>query len=147
MLWDIISLSYLLYVVVIGVYLFIEKRSRFLRFTLGLMTGQLFIKYFHRYNWHTTFKRPEDAVNCNMFNRGNYYTERGGMPSGHVSMTTYIWVYLCLSVKRLDIAIAGAVAILLMGLSRYYKHCHTPLQIVMGVVFGTLYALVWIPTW
>ena len=142
MFWNIISLGYVTYSILILSYVFIYYRERFLQLLFGLLVGQLLIKYFHTFTCHKELRRPVGACNCNLWNTGDNYEQRGGMPSGHVTMTTYLWLSLWFITGNTIFLEIGLIAIISMGLSRYYKKCHTPLQIMAGMLLGTLLACI-----
>ncbi len=140
MLWDLFSISLILYSILIPIYILLYHKSVFVNLLLGMLVIHVLIKSLHNYNQLPFMKRPDDASNCNMCNGGGDYTQRGGFPSGHVTMTTYLWVSLWLNTQNDCIGIIAILVILSMCLSRYYKRCHTILQIVVGVNLGFLLA-------
>lgn len=89
------------------------------------------------------FLRPSNAMNCNIFNLGGSYANKIGMPSGHMLLSTYILLstgYL-LHFNKLGL-IAMYIWIILMGISRIQKNCHTLLQVIIGFLIGAALAFV-----
>jgi predicted nucleic acid-binding Zn ribbon protein len=65
-----------------------------------------------------------------------------GFPSGHAQVSSGFWGYLGLRSKRTRIIIVGAVAVILVSLSRIYLGVHYLGDVVGGIVFGLTVAFV-----
>jgi len=65
-----------------------------------------------------------------------------GFPSGHAQISSSFWGYLGLQSKGTHIIIAGAIAILLVSLSRIYLGVHYPGDVVGGIIFGLSVAFI-----
>jgi membrane-associated phospholipid phosphatase len=83
-------------------------------------------------------RRPKDAINCDLLSRnGKHDTAKGGLPSGHVNSAVFYALFMMShnntskSEKVLYILIP-----IIMGIVRYYKKCHTIIQIFAGAIFG-----------
>lgn len=93
-------------------------------------------------------RRPEGAKQCDYLSRNNMYTNKSpGFPSGHMTTTTLFCVSQMLKaystqIKQNTSYIYGihVTIIILMGLARYYKKCHSILQILSGCVLGGVMA-------
>lgn len=104
---------------------------------LGLVETTKWI--LNRRKW---FQRPKGACHCNLFNGGGAYHNTCGMPSGHVAISTFVLCVLLLAGGRQPASVlAWATAVILLvliGESRIRKKCHTPAQVMMGMVCGIL---------
>jgi len=116
-------------------------------------------------------RRPYDAIDCNIINKGGKYGPshvlyqsstmwndakdgRPGMPSGHTATITSIFVlyagnffYILEKTKKASttswiLFFILLLLTLLIGISRHYLNCHTPLQICCGYIFGTVCGIV-----
>jgi membrane-associated phospholipid phosphatase len=65
-----------------------------------------------------------------------------GFPSGHAQVSSSFWGYLGLRSKRTLIIIIGAIAVILVSLSRLYLGVHYPGDVVGGIIFGLLVAFI-----
>ena len=71
--------------------------------------------------------------------------DSGSFPSGHTANAATIVVLLALLLRRRWIAVAGAVYVILMALSRTYLGAHWITDTVGGVLVGSaMAALVWV---
>ncbi len=121
----------------------ITGKIEYLYVLIGIVLIEIFIKISRIIlPKNQYFLRPNDASNCSICNDGGDYSNRIGMPSGHVLMTTFI-VYIYL----LDLSnnsnfyqyICGILIIFLVALSRVKKQCHTIPQVIVGAVLGILF--------
>ena len=86
-------------------------------------------------------KRPEGAKNCGIFKNDELSTTYG-MPSGHSQHAMAFPMYVFLNnittnVWSISILIAMGFAVMA---SRVYFNCHTFEQVIVGGIFGVLYA-------
>lgn len=86
--------------------------------------------------------RPPAAQNCSILNKGGSYANKIGMPSGHMLTASFVLTFLYLMSPSLFKLYFGTSLMILIGLSRYYKHCHTVPQIIFGVITGALLAFI-----
>jgi membrane-associated phospholipid phosphatase len=92
-----------------------------------------FIKYTYR---------PSGAQNCNLLsNNGVYPINSPGFPSGHMATMSFYFTYIYLINKKFNSI--DLLILLAIGWSRYYKNCHTLLQIICGTGFGSIMAYLW----
>jgi len=98
------------------------------------------------------FKRPDGAMDCNLFNTGGQCDHESGFPSGHVTLITYFCLYIYrkygndmesyLFGKEKDVQnkcmvlFLCIIPVLMMGYARYMKSCHNIIQIVAGGIIG-----------
>lgn len=89
-------------------------------------------------------KRPKGARGCGIRNKDISNEGEMGMPSGHVATVAFFFMFLVLTTTessyRFLIGIIGIPFIILMGVSRYYKKCHSVEQIIAGAFTGSLMA-------
>jgi membrane-associated phospholipid phosphatase len=80
--------------------------------------------------------RPEGAKRCGLYNEETGKDENG-MPSGHMAITMFFIMALSISYyKNKAFWIFGSLWLGSMAWARWYKECHTPLQILGGVGYG-----------
>lgn len=89
------------------------------------------------------FKRPDGAIDCNVFNCGGISSNESGFPSGHMtSVSLYMNAILLKSNKELTIknVFLYNIPCILMGIARYNKNCHNVIQIIFGYLLGISFA-------
>ena len=126
----------------VSVYNFIKNRSkdnfmRLIKLLLCIVSVYLFQKY-EPHNWLTL--RPENRKEC-MFNDSTDkdYLFKTGFPSGHTSATTLFCAYnIKNNLNNTPLVIFNIFLVLIMAWSRWYKNCHTIIQIVFGIIYGIL---------
>lgn len=108
------------------------------------------------------FKRPDGAIDCNLFNTGGACDHESGFPSGHVTLISYFCFYIYFNynpllmrylyrggyeddvienekyytMKRSFLLFLCIVPVIMMGYARYMKKCHNLVQVVAGAVTG-----------
>jgi membrane-associated phospholipid phosphatase len=90
--------------------------------------------------------RPPGAMDCNMINQGGKATANG-FPSGHTTIATFIFVYTlyeCLESRLWGPIVATGLFFILIPIARIQRKCHTPAQVVGGVVYGVTMAILFI---
>ena len=92
-------------------------------------------------------KRPIGANNSNFLSNNGNVEGKPGLPSTHSAIASYFFIYNFLIlyntnlIKNTTIFHILNISILLgTGWARYYKKCHSMIQIITGVVFGMVYA-------
>ena len=88
--------------------------------------------------------KPAGAVNCGLFNGGGDASHENGMPSTHMAILAYLLLMLVMFLpnKQYKPVILWSIAglwLAAMAWARYYKQCHTPLQILGGVGYGVIF--------
>ncbi|MBS4539726.1 phosphatase PAP2 family protein [Clostridium sp. D2Q-11] len=63
-------------------------------------------------------------------------------PSGHTQGTTTFWFFTMKKLKKTSIYILGVLIILLVGFSRLYLRVHWPIDVLGGLAFGILFAVI-----
>ena len=89
------------------------------------------------------FKRPDGAINCDVFNCGGIASHKSGFPSGHMTSISFFMNSLLIkSNKELTInnIFLYNIPCILMGIARYEKKCHNVIQILFGYLFGLLFS-------
>lgn len=95
-------------------------------------------------------RRPDGACNCDYLSKAGKCAENAnGFPSGHMSTTTSFSVLMILFfMKRYNVSFMillknnpmivfiSSLLVPSMAWSRYYKKCHSILQIVVGILLG-----------
>lgn len=89
------------------------------------------------------FKRPNQARNCNIINRGGDCSAQCGFPSGHVAHITFSIMSIILHSQNSDLLYSCLFLFLIVwvGWARVEKHCHNKQQVKAGVLVGVAIAL------
>lgn len=100
--------------------------------------------YLYRENISVDIFRPTYNPHVQMEKGENSATFSNlGMPSGHTEITTIVLLLLCQwNVFSLPYSYSYPVAlflIFLMGMQRIQSHMHTPIQVLVGFLFGYVY--------
>lgn len=88
--------------------------------------------------------RPDGASNCGIINNPNKIATTFGMPSGHSQVAWFISIYLILYLyNKQDYTYWKYVILIILPLlvmySRIYMfNCHTPMQTIVGAIFGII---------
>jgi acid phosphatase family membrane protein YuiD len=77
-----------------------------------------------------TMSRPQGAKGCDLLCKSTNDTNKPGMPSGHTAMIAFFGSYYGIQSPYFII-----YAVLIM-MSRYFKKCHTLMQILAGLLLG-----------
>jgi membrane-associated phospholipid phosphatase len=97
-------------------------------------------------------QRPFYATDCNMINEGGFADAKPGFPSGHSTVAAFIaTLYLMEFIaRRRDHSAASIPALVitllfavLVPFARIQLGCHTPIQVVGGMILGIILALVY----
>ena len=145
MFWDIVSIS--LVALFLYPYLrYVESTDpRWIWMGVGLTLADLMTKIFKQFTFPLggQFLRPSNGTNCDIFCRAGPAGLRPGFPSGHMTVTTFFFVYMWLKYKSTYIAVFGLFMILLMAMARLQKQCHNELQVLGGALWGAIAAVAW----
>lgn len=83
-------------------------------------------------------KRPTDARGCDMLCVGGPVGGAPGFPSGHMAAASLLVVALWFHTHRPIVLWIGVPWLLAMAWARWYKECHSLVQIAGGTALGTL---------
>ncbi len=136
----------------------ITANLHYLLFLCGLVASTLIttlLKYAARIavkdpSKHSYLFRPSGAFDCDLFCRDGDQSSKPGMPSGHMSTVAFFTTYVYLNTFRGHpwtlnkwIYVSWACTYVpLMAMARYFKKCHTPLQILVGMLMGLAVSIV-----
>lgn len=82
-------------------------------------------------------RRPKGANRCDYLSRNMDYTDESpGLPSGHMTTTSIFASYMIMKHPTLHYILIHVIMVVVMGMARYYKKCHTLLQIGLGTILG-----------
>ena len=92
--------------------------------------------------------RPNGAKDCDIMNKNGIIQGTPGMPSAHVSLIVFFFVYAWIAshVTGVSFGVYVAVASLICALiaaSRLQKKCHSYDQVFGGASLGALLAIIW----
>ncbi len=123
------------------------------RYILGYLTS-IFMAQLLKYIMFPFFdfaKRPQGACGCDYISQKGDVSGRPGCPSGHMSTTAYFVVFNLLLLKNSNFIksnfnkwlfiFMNIVLLIAMGWARYYKNCHSIIQIVLGIMLGSILAI------
>lgn len=129
---------------------------RYLWFGIGMFVSSILTHLIKKYTfrWKGIFVRPRNASKCDIFCRSGSSAGQMAFPSGHMSITTFFFVYWWLLHKTSTskvkttkaaylIAVLSIIYIALMAMARYIKSCHNVVQIVAGIINGAVFACLW----
>ena len=91
------------------------------------------------YGWcPPIFKRPNGAMDCNLFNTGGLVDHKSGFPSGHVTAISFLMYSLLLKTGYIDFKniIQYNIPIMIVAYARIMKGCHNLIQVVAGYLLG-----------
>ena len=141
--WGLMILYYILYEFKLLPYLFSVRYI--IGFTTIIAISEV-IKIIV-YPYTKLAKRPIGANNSNFLANNGNVEGKPGLPSTHSAIASYFFIYNFLIlyntnlIKNTTIFHILNISILLgTGWARYYKKCHSMIQIITGVVFGMVYA-------
>lgn len=146
--WDVVSLTLSALVASPGFGYLFTLDILYLYQILGIIFCHFFIKLTRLMPKNSITLRPPNANNCNIYNKGGDASNRVGMPSGHVLITTFIllslgYIYTQQTVYFNSYTVFAGVFILLMAISRIKRNCHTVLQVLVGFILGLLIYYAW----
>ncbi len=86
--------------------------------------------------------RPQNAKNCNLFCNDGDQSNKPGMPSSHMALTSYAVAYFINKYELSKyIKFALFFYVISMALARYFKYCHTIGQIIVGTLYGSFFGI------
>ena len=99
---------------------------------------QFMIKYITTDLYPPIFKRPDGAMNCNLFNTGGLVDTQSGFPSGHVTIMSFFMEMLLLKYNTHDLInkFYFNIPTILVGYARIKKGCHNLIQVIAGYLLG-----------
>lgn len=97
-------------------------------------------KWFYKYSM-----RPKGAENCDYFSsNGPVKINTPGLPSGHMTTTTFVMLSFILENIESPIKILlSIIFIIMMGWARIYKKCHNKTQVLAGTLLGSIFATIY----
>lgn len=127
-----------------------QREIRPFLFAIYILLSDIFVSLLKRFPYpknspfyiHT--RRPKGASRCDYLSRNTEYSDESpGFPSGHMTTTALFSTYQMMNHPTLNYIIIHGLLVIVMGMARYYKKCHTLLQIgtgtLLGIGFGLLY--------
>lgn len=141
--------------------------KNFIDIILGfyILGADFFVHYLKQINYpkfmYNITRRPKDAFNCDILSRkGKPKVGAPGFPSGHMTTISLFAMFMILGkyelYKKRNISFkdfiyrekyflaTNILIILLTAWARYYKNCHTLLQILCGFLLGTILAYIFV---
>ena len=140
---DTISLSVILCVVFPWLMFAIFLKNMHLWWGLGMLFVQMFIIVSHAY-WKWGSQRPPEARDCGVCNDGGDYSNKGGMPSGHVTTAAAFVTFAFLITRSKTLLILGVIYVSAMGWARIKNKCHYSHQVIVGTLCGITLACIWL---
>lgn len=94
----------------------------------------------------TWLQRPGGAAGCDIFCIGSAVGGSPGFPSGHMAVVSVVVATLWLECEDPRVLYIGGLWLAAMAWARWFKRCHTWLQIAGGVAVGisAAYILRWL---
>ena len=137
--YDLVSASILALIAYPIIQLMVTQEYKYLYMLVGLIFTDILTKMIKHATINVEiFKRPSGACRCNLLsNDDTDLSSKPGMPSGHLSVTSFFIVFLLLTNDyNIILIIASSIFIILMSCARYFKKCHSIVQIISGLLFG-----------
>ena len=115
-----------------------ETLKYFLGITASTIASDIIKRLPYPESLYKLSRRPEGAENCDYLSKmGPAKKEAPGFPSGHMTTTAFFAAYKAMDNMENAPLLALLTAIVIsMSWSRYYKKCHTVLQIIGGITLG-----------
>tara|TARA_Y100000389_G_scaffold196521_1_gene229575 strand:+ start:702 stop:1229 length:528 start_codon:yes stop_codon:yes gene_type:complete len=128
----------------------IKTRIQYPVLLLGLLFSSQLVKFIKSMNFKGDFiYRPKGAQYCDYLSK-NKISKMKGFPSGHMSSISLFATFMILLrykkyrnikeyiKKEYMYIIVNLLLVIITAWARYYKKCHTILQIVCGTILGIL---------
>jgi membrane-associated phospholipid phosphatase len=129
-IWDYISFSEIIFIFAMPIYYFIITHDSIHIFALlGIQGTNIVVELLKRFVFYD-WKRPQNATRCDLLNMSKYDGNMPGMPSGHSATIAFYGAFYGITSPLFY------SYVVLIGMSRYFKNCHTIMQIIMGLVLG-----------
>ncbi len=120
-------------------------------FNIVILIGFLLCVFFQDFFKEVTFgwlpflfQRPAGANNCSLFNTGGLIDHKSGFPSGHVSVISFLMIYLLLEKENDSLFYKNNfyyfLPIFLIGYARIKKGAHNLFQVCGGYLLGLIIA-------
>lgn len=138
-IYDFISLS----IIFLNIYLFFSLEFELLIVNTFALIVHKFIKKITKGYYPEIFKRPNGAIDCDLFNCGGVSSNKSGFPSGHMTSISFFMNALLFKSKKeltLKNVFLYNIPCILMGIARYNKNCHNLIQIIFGYLLGISFA-------
>lgn len=158
------TISFLLSLVVLSYCLYTVDVVAIFGCMMAVVVPMIIKKVTKRTPYPGIFKRPDGAVDCNLFNTGGICDRESGFPSGHVTLISYFCFYIYYKYnatiisylygvdiyekdsveikqeyvdgKKKIVLFLCVLPIIMMGYARYMKNCHNIVQILAGSITG-----------
>jgi len=142
-IFDIISIS-LIGAFILPFVLFFITRNIFF-FTIGIITiiADLSTKIIKRFTSKLS-PRPKGACACDILCLGGDVTGKPGFPSGHATVSTFVAITLSWYYQEYNVWPIGLAYVLLTAAARICKKCHSVIQVIAGIFYGTILAMLFI---
>ena len=108
----------------------------------GLLLSEIIhktIKYLTKNMNPNIFKRPDNARDTNIFNKGGFAGNKPGFPSGHTLCVSYVMNYLILVNNDSFFDFNSVIKQILIGIiayARVKKGAHRIIQVIAGYITG-----------
>lgn len=147
MIWDILSiLPVIIFYLIFPIYCFFAGN---IFYALQLILyGILLDLSISSIKWATSklssvpswMKRPPNACDCDMFNRGGKVGGEPGFPSGHSAMVCYSMLSVSQYFQPIYQNSYFIAFLIILGTltARWMKSCHNLIQIIIGAILGIL---------
>jgi membrane-associated phospholipid phosphatase len=115
-----------------------ETLKYFLGITASTIASDVIKRLPYPESLYKMSRRPDGAENCDYLSKmGPAKKDAPGFPSGHMTTTTFFAVYKVMENMENTPLVALLTAVVIsMSWSRYYKKCHSVIQIVGGIILG-----------
>lgn len=135
-IYDFISL----FALMVNIYFFHKFNPILLLGFILCIFFQYVIKFITTGWYPPIFKRPDGAINCNLFNTGGLVEDKSGFPSGHVAVVAFLMEFLLLQNKNKNKGLYNFIyyniPTFLVAFARVQKGCHNVIQVIAGYILG-----------
>jgi len=153
-LWQIVSLSEFVVLILFALMTVIHANAYTAMILVVYMVKQLIERGIKsRYGDTGIGKRPDNARDCNMINKGGYSGLKPGFPSGHSAFAAMIMtIFLIEYLKSTNYSFGPQPPIvlyiliglaILMPIARWRLECHTLMQVMAGSLLGVALGVVY----
>jgi membrane-associated phospholipid phosphatase len=106
------------------------------------VTNEIIKHSIGKYSTRPECKRPEGAMDCNMWCNNGDQSGKPGMPSGHSLTACFFSGFYFQQMDNIWIKLMLIVYAWLIMASRYIKKCHTIPQIMIGGLIGLFFSVI-----